>query len=126
MGVPDGAIARGRNVVVVLDHASLKGVVSASVARHGQDTITAVDYKQLGEVTNTARPSINNGVLMTLDHSQWIVAGTSYLTGLKLDKASKLAAPTGQKLVLKVNGREVPITAGSYRGAIEVGTVHAP
>ena len=91
-----------------------------------EETITAVDYKQLGEVTNTARPSINNGVLMTLDHSQWIVAGTSYLTGLKLDKASKLAAPTGQKLVLKVNGREVPITAGSYRGAIEVGTVHAP
>jgi hypothetical protein len=78
----------GKNLVLNFDGSRIAGVLSASRARHHVDTITSADYLQLGEVTNTPSPVVNNGVIVNLDGgSTWQVAGTSYLSSLT-------AAPT--------------------------------
>jgi hypothetical protein len=100
------------------EKASIAGVITASTAKHTKDTITPDDYKLLGEVKNTPGAAINNGVIVSLDHSTWTVTGTSYLTSLTIGKGSTVAAPTGQKVTMKVNGKVLPIKAGAYKGEI--------
>ncbi len=56
-----GSATTGKNVVLNLDDTRLEGVVSASTTHNAVSTITSADYKQLGEVTNTPSPVINNG-----------------------------------------------------------------
>jgi hypothetical protein len=117
---PFGPGVDGRNLVLTLDDAKLDGVISASSTRHAVDTITATDYRQLGVVTNTARPVINNGVIVTLDgRSRWTVAGTSYLSRLTVGSAASVRAPRGRRLTMTVDGVATPIERGaSYAGAI--------
>jgi hypothetical protein len=121
-GAPGGAArppaAGGKNIVVNLDGATLSGVISSSTAKHAKDTITAADYKLLGELTNTVGPAVNNGVLLTLKKSTWTVTGKSYLTALTLDADSKIVAASGSKVSLTVNGAAQPIKAGNYKGQI--------
>jgi hypothetical protein len=117
-GPPGGAHASGKNLVVNLDNTQLSGVITASSAKHAKDTIGAADYKLLGQVTNTAAPVINNGVIVTLKNSTWTVTGKSYLSVLTLDAGSNLAAPAGSKLSLTVDGAAKPIAAGTYKGQI--------
>ena len=112
-----------RNLVVHLARTRLTGVISASTARHFKDTIGAADYRLLGVVRNMPAAAINNGVIVDLDHSTWTVTGTSYLTSLTLDADSRLLAPRGRVLTLKVNGEAHPVAAGSFHGnvVLEIG-----
>jgi hypothetical protein len=108
-----------KNLVVTLDHARLKGAISASTTAHRQSTITAKDYRLLGLVSNTPSAAINNGVLVSLANgSTWTVTGTCHLTRLTIDAASTLKAARG-KLTMTVDGTTVvPVAGGSYTGAI--------
>jgi hypothetical protein len=115
---PGGPPPAGRNLVLTLENATLAGVVSATTARHAVSTITALEYQQLGEITNTAAAAVNNGVIVTLNNSTWTVTGTSYLSGLNIGAGSKLAAPAGASLSLTVDGVPTAISAGRYRGDI--------
>ena len=61
------------------------------------------------------------GVKATLDaNSTWVVAETSYLTGLTIEKGASVLAPAGYKLRLTVNGEWQPIKAGTYSGSIVI------
>ena len=114
-------ISASKNLGLTLDNAKLTGIVSSSTASHSKPTITAVDYRLLGVVTNTPAEAINNGVAVVLTNgSVWTVAGTSYLTSLTFDEDSSLVAPDGRELTLKVNGKEKKLTAGTYTGKIEL------
>jgi len=95
-------------------------VITASSAKHVKDPIAPADYKMLGEVTNTPGAAINNGVIVTLNNSNWTVTGNSYLTALTIGKGSTVAAPAGQKLTMKVNGKVKPVKAGAYKGDIVI------
>jgi hypothetical protein len=108
----------GRNLVLNVEDSSVTGVISASVSRHSVDTITAQQYRQLGEVTNTPEPAINNGVIVTLRSSTWAVTGKSYLTSLSIDGGSKIEAANGYQLVMTVDGRAAQPTPGTYQGLI--------
>lgn len=114
------------NMVLTLNKARLTGVISASLARHAVSTITSANYQQLGEVSNTPSPVINNGVIVTLNAgSRWTVTGTSYLSKLVLAPGATLTAPPGYTLTLTVDGVARPIVAGqSYSGNIVL-TVHS-
>ncbi|MDX6351856.1 MAG: hypothetical protein QOF84_6646, partial [Streptomyces sp.] len=114
------AVRNGKNLVLTFDDSTVKGVITASSAVHSQSTITSADYKLLGEVTNTPKAAVNNGVIVTLGSgSRWTVTGTSYLTKLVIDSAAAVSAPRGRKVSLTVDGTATAITAGStYSGAI--------
>lgn len=110
-----------KNLSLNFDKSKITGVISASTARHAIDTITSNEYKQLGEVTNTSAAAINNGVIVSLTNgSTWTVTGNSYLTNLTIGAGSKITAPTGYKVTMKVNGSETNIAAGTYNGNIEI------
>jgi hypothetical protein len=109
-----------KNLVLDLDDSSISGVISSSTARHRTSTITAADYKQLGEVTNTPGPAVNNGVVVTLaGHSTWSVTGTSYLTHLTVGANAGVVGANGRHVQMTVDGVPTAISPGhTYTGAV--------
>ncbi|MFG2962000.1 hypothetical protein ACGFZS_01835 [Streptomyces sp. NPDC048288] len=114
------AMRTGRNMALTFDASAVTGVLSASASRHAIDTITSAEYAQLGHVTNTAQPVVNNGVLVTLTGgSEWTVTGTSYLSRLTLSADSAVTAPAGSTVSMTVDGEPTAIEpGGDYSGAI--------
>jgi hypothetical protein len=115
-------VSISKNLGLTFDNTKITGVITASTAQHPQPTITAADYKLLGEVTNTPGAAVNNGVVVALmNGSVWTVTGTSYLTSLAIGEDCSLGAPEGKKLTLNVDGKKKSIKAGTtYTGAIEL------
>lgn len=120
-GAADTAVpGGGLNLVLTFDRARVAGVISATASKHHVDTITAANYWELGEVTNTVGAVVNNGVLVTLGSgSRWTVTGTSYLSKLAVDADARVTAAPGRTLTMTVNGATTAITPGhTYAGAI--------
>jgi hypothetical protein len=108
-----------RNLGLTFENADITGVITASETHHTISTITAEEYYELGEVTNTPRPAVNNGVIVALTAgSTWTVAGACYLSGLTIDADSIIKAPAGRSVTMAVNGVEIDIAPGTYSGAI--------
>lgn len=118
-GGPGGA-AGGKNMVLTFTDSKITGVITASTAKHAVTTITADNYRQLGEVTNTAAAVVNNGAIVGLaEGSVWTVTGTCHLSKLTLDTSSSVVASRGRGLTLTVDGVRRRISAGStYTGEI--------
>jgi hypothetical protein len=118
-GGPFGGL-QGKNLVLNLADTNLTGVVSASRTAHAVGTITAADYRQLGEVTNTVGPVINNGVIVNVDAgSKWTVTGTSHLSKLSVATGAAVTAPSRRTVSMTVDGVATPIVPGTtYTGAI--------
>jgi hypothetical protein len=112
----------GKNLVLnFTDGATVAGVLSATVTKHNVATITADNYQELGVVTNTASPVVNNGVIVDLSGtSKWTVTGTSYLSSLTVSADSSVVKQGGS-VTMAVNGVVTPIVPGTtYTGAIVV------
>ncbi|OIJ62666.1 hypothetical protein [Streptomyces mangrovisoli] len=111
---------KGKNMVLTFEDATIEGVVSATVARHRVSRIDAATFYELGIVTNTAGPAVNNGVVVRLNAgSAWTVTGTSYLTALTLAEDAALRAPRGKALTLTVDGIVTkPVPGMTYTGAL--------
>jgi hypothetical protein len=116
------ALQRGaKNAVIEMVNARVEGVISsASFAyREGLTRITADNRKELSNITQTAAPTINNGVIVRMDKdSTWYVTGTSYLTSLELERTSLIFGTQGRKVRMTVDGVETPIAPGKYVGKI--------
>jgi hypothetical protein len=122
-------------VDVTFDNASITGVISSSFANHvdarGQalagGTVIKADstldcHLGMGRLKNTAAPTVNNPVYLTLSHgSNWIASGTSYLSKLVIDESSSIKAADGA-VTMTVNGVATPIKAGAYEGRIIITT----
>lgn len=117
-GYGAGRKPTGKNLVLDFKRARLAGMITATTARHAKDTIGAADYRLLGEVSNTPSAAINNGVVVSLQRSSWIVTGTCHLTALSLDAESSIGARRGAQVTMTVDGQPVPIAPGKYRGHI--------
>ncbi|MBP2656806.1 MAG: hypothetical protein H6Q73_4375 [Firmicutes bacterium] len=109
-----------QNMVVTLDNANITGVISSTEAHHRVATISASEYKELGEVTNTPRAAINNGTIVVLNSgSKWTVTSTSYLTSLTVNPSATITAPKGQSVSMTVDGTVTLVVPGkTYTGAI--------
>jgi hypothetical protein len=110
------------NLVLNFSGSKVAGVITATLAEHHVDTITAANWWQLGAVTNTPQPAVNNGVIVALaGGSSWAVTGTSYLTALSLDASSAVTGPHGGKVTMAVGGKPTAIIPGaSYTGSIVI------
>jgi len=120
-------------VDVTFENASITGVISSSFANHvdakGQalagGTVIKADttldcHLGMGRLKNTAAPTVNNPVYLTLAKgSTWIASGTSYLSKLVIDESSSIKAEQGA-VTMTVNGVKTPIKAGAYEGKIVI------
>jgi hypothetical protein len=110
----------GKNMVLTFEDSTVQGVISATEAKHGVDTIDSSNFYELGQVTNTVKPAVNNGVIVQLNSgSTWTVTGTSYLTRLTLAADAAVGAASGKSVTMTVDGTQTAIEAGgAYSGAI--------
>ena len=61
----------------------------------------------------------SNELSVTIDgKSSWTVSGTSAMSSLTMEKGASISAPTGYQLAMTVDGKEMPVTAGSYQGEV--------
>ena len=110
-----------KNMGVTLVHTTVTGVISSATQayREGLTEITEANRLELSNITQAPAPTVNNGVIVSLDaDSTWIVTGDSYITALTIADGARIAAPEGKSLTMTVDGRQVPVTAGAYTGAI--------
>jgi hypothetical protein len=97
-GGPGGGPAVGLNLVLTFASSQVAGVITATLAEHYVDTIDSSNWWELGHITNTAQPAINNGVIVSLSGgSTRTVTGTSYLTALSLAATSRVAGLRGRE-----------------------------
>jgi hypothetical protein len=120
---------------VTFENASITGVISSSFANHvdaeGQALVGGTVIKAdstldchlgMGRLKNTAAPTVNNPVYLTLAKgSTWTAPGASYISRLVIDESSSIKAADGA-VTMTVNGIETPIKAGAYEGKIVIAT----
>ncbi len=119
--------ARGpKNLEVTLHNCRFEGIASSAVQKHRDDLEEITEYTrlELSNVTQTAAPTVNNGVIVHLDKdSTWIVTGTSYLTKLTFEPGAILKAPAGQSVYITVDGEDVEFPECGGDGGEFVGKI---
>ncbi|MGW2047058.1 hypothetical protein ACWCPF_18040 [Streptomyces sp. NPDC001858] len=115
----------GKNMVLTFAGSTVRGVISATKTAHRVASIDASTFYELGIVTNTVRPAVNNGAIVRLvSGSVWTVTGTSYLTSLTLAADAAVRAPRGKAVTLTVDGTPTALTPGTtYTGALTLTVV---
>lgn len=109
------------NLILGFEGCTVEGVISASTVRHNVPVITADNRIELGQVTNTVAPAINNGVLLSLDAaSRWTVTGESHLTSLSIAQGAVIEGKGGKTVGMTVNGVATPVAPGVYKGEIVI------
>ena len=110
-----------KNMGVTLVNSKVIGVISSALQcyREGLTEITEANRLELSNITQTPAPTVNNGVVVSLDEkSLWTVTGTSYLTSLTIARGAAVAAPHGKALTMTVDGKETAPAPGTYIGEI--------
>lgn len=110
-----------KNLELNLTNTRITGVISSALQfyREGVTEITYKNRMELSNVTQTASPTVNNGVILSLDgSSSWTVTDTSYITALTLAPGAAVSAPAGKALTMTVDGAATPIAPGTYTGKI--------
>ena len=107
------------NLSVSLENTVLTGGITSAKAVHRVPKIDKTNCEELGEVINTPRPAVNNGVIVSVDEkSVWYVTQTSYLNHLTLAPGGSILRPDGSAAEMKVDGIKMQIQPGTYSGAI--------
>ena len=105
-----------KNLDVRFTNAHLEGVISSACQKwaDGVTKINGDNHHELNNITQWAAPTVNNGVIVTLDaSSSWTVTGTSYITKLVIADGAQVIAET-----MTVDGVKTPIVPGTYTGKI--------
>ena len=109
------------NLAVTLDRVQYTGRVTASLAKHAVPVADKEHYDQLGVVTNTPAPVVNNGVILTVGSgSSWTVTGDCFLSALHIAPDATVAGADGQAVRMTVDGAEIPVSQGDYTGDIRI------
>ena len=110
-----------KNMGVNLKGSQITGIISSAgqAYREGLTRIDESNREELANVTQWAAPTVNNGVVVSLDSgSAWTLTGTCYITGLTLADGAVLKAAGGKRLSMTVDGVETPVQSGAYIGKI--------
>ncbi len=110
-----------KNLGLTLKDTTITGVISSATQKY-RDGLTLIDEsnrREMSNITQTAAPTVNNGVIVSLDRtSRWIVTGTSYLTVLELAPGAVVEAPAGKTLTVTLNGQAIQLAPGRYQGKL--------
>lgn len=109
------------NLAVTLERVNYSGVISAATCRHNVEKISRENLIELGQVTNTPAPVVNNGAIVRLlDGTVWTVTGDCFLSALHIDDSAVLQGANGRALSLTVNGEPRNIACGKFYGDIRL------
>lgn len=102
--------------------AGVTGALSTGTAQATGPEPTAETFRLIGEVDNTLSATKEpEGLSVDLDGaSRWVVTRPSYLTRFTVARGAVVAGTNGRPATMTVDGRAVPIAAGTYRGRIVV------
>ena len=118
----DADLRGPKNLLIELKNTRVEGIISSAAQsyREGVKVINQANRLELSNITQTAAPTVNNGVIVRMDRfSTWLVTGTSYITALELGENAIVKGAHGKKLVMTVDGVETPVEWGhSYYGKI--------
>ena len=110
-----------KNLEINFSNVALTGILSAATQKY-RDGVKYIDRRnrdELNNITQTAAPVVNNGVIAKFDgNSVWTVTETSYLSKLTLEEGAQITAPRCKTVTLLVDGVETEIKAGTYVGHI--------
>lgn len=110
-----------KNMVLRFANTKVEGVISSASQKYkdGLTALTEHNRREASNITQAAAETVNNGVIVSLDKgSAWTVTGASYITALNISESSTVNAPVGRKLTMLVDGAEISIGPGSYKGRI--------
>lgn len=117
----DAAMRGAKNLGLFMKNVRLEGIISSAREKH-KDGLSIIDEStrlELTNVTQTAAPAINNGVVVDLDRDcTWIVPDTCYITGLSFEHGTTLKSTEGRMLSMLVDGVDAPLVPGTYKGHI--------
>jgi len=123
----DDGLRGPKNMILNLKNTRIEGRISSAAAfyREGLTEIEEDLRLEMSNITQTAAPTVNNGVHVFLDtDSTWIVTGTSYLTKLELGQNALVKAPAGKSLTMTIDGTEAELLPGEcYLGHIVLAVV---
>lgn len=109
------------NLSVTFDNTVYAGVITASRARHRVEDCTPENYREIGVVTNTPCPVVNNGVIVTLENgSSWTVTGDCFLSALHIGQDAVVSGQDGRGICMTVDGVKTPAVPGNYTGDIQI------
>ena len=110
-----------QNLGITLTDCTLSGAISSAKQIYAPqfDYIDDMFRSELGNITQTPAPTVNNGVCVTLSgKTVWTVTKTSYITALTLGEDAEITAPPGKALRITADGKPVVLAPGSYTGKI--------
>jgi hypothetical protein len=108
-------------LTINFEKSTIQGAISTTTTKPENGVApNSATRAMVGRVLNTiAATNDKYGLKLSLDGaSKWTVSKTSYLTSLTIAKGGTITAPEGQNLAMTVNGKRVPVKAGSYNGKI--------
>ncbi len=110
---------------ISLETANLTGAITtAHAVPASKNTPNGMPVKEsyylMGEVKNIFAPTHEKyGLKVSVDGtSKWVVDQTSYLTELDLAQGGSISAPRGFTLAITVDGAQVSVAAGDYKGKV--------
>ncbi len=110
-----------KNLLIRMKASRVEGVISSAEAsyRDGLEIIDESNRLELGNIKQTAAPTVNNGLMLHMDgDSSWYVRGKSYLTELLLEEHALILPYGGKRVKMTVDGEERKILPGHYQGKI--------
>lgn len=111
-----------KNLSIHMIGTRIEGIISSAsqAYRKGLKWIDETQRLELSNITQEAAPTINNGVIVTVDtNSTWIVTDTCYLTKLVLEEHAIVKGLDSLELSMTVDGKKTKLEAGkSYEGKI--------
>ena len=112
------------NLAVTMDRVCYTGRVTAALSKHAVAVAEPDTYDQLGVVTNTPAPVVNNGVILTLGAgTRWTVTGDCYLSALHISPDATVSGQNGRHVIMTVDGTELPAVPGDYTGDIRISLI---
>lgn len=112
-----------RNMAVTFENVKIKGLISCATQayKEGLEVITRDNLTELGNITQTPAPAINNGVILSLDKDcVWTVPATCYLTALSIAAGAVIKAEDGKSISATCDGQAIDLAAGEYKGKIVI------
>lgn len=110
-----------KNLGLTLVDTTITGIIS-SATQHYREGLTLIDEsnrREMSNITQTAAPTVNNGVIVSLDRtSRWTVTGTSYITALELAPGAVVDAPEGKTLKVTLDGKAIDLAPGRFAGKL--------
>lgn len=108
-----------KNLALFFTDTKISGAISSATAKHRVEKVTKYNREEIGEVNLTPAPAVNNGVSVIVEgSSRWTVTGTSYVNRLTIAPEAAVEAPAGKRLQVTIDGQEVSLEAGEYKGQI--------